>query len=239
MKKLLLIVVVLAAGLLVPLGTVPPSHTVVRGDTLGQLADRYAVSVGELRSWNGLGGDLIEVGQVLALGPAGRESLGRQLWGRVRTPAPTPSAEPIVEAPTKRVEPRVARPRRTLGVDAQAAPWPALHRPRAKTCLSADTVAGTGMARSVGLEQEQISAAVRKHQQQALRCSEGSSAAGTVWLDITVGCDGRVLRSSPERDETGNPEFAACVADVFTYAAFPAHARDEVQFTVPLRFTAP
>ncbi|UUX33680.1 LysM peptidoglycan-binding domain-containing protein [Fundicoccus culcitae] len=43
------------------------SHTVVSGDTLYKIAERYGVTVAQLRSWNGISGDLIRVGQVLRL----------------------------------------------------------------------------------------------------------------------------------------------------------------------------
>ena len=43
----------------------PPTYTVVRGDTLTRIAKAHDCSVDELRQWNGIKGDLIEVGQVL------------------------------------------------------------------------------------------------------------------------------------------------------------------------------
>lgn len=46
-------------------GTSWSYHTVQRGDSLGLIADRYRVSVSELRSWNGLSGSTIYPGQKL------------------------------------------------------------------------------------------------------------------------------------------------------------------------------
>ncbi|MDP6935175.1 MAG: LysM peptidoglycan-binding domain-containing protein, partial [Myxococcota bacterium] len=42
-------------------------YVVVRGDTLFEIARDHGVTVEDLRSWNGLKGDLIEVGQVLSI----------------------------------------------------------------------------------------------------------------------------------------------------------------------------
>lgn len=42
-------------------------HVVAAGDTLGELAERYRVEVGELREWNSLDGDTIRVGQELVV----------------------------------------------------------------------------------------------------------------------------------------------------------------------------
>ena len=56
MKKLLLVLLLVAAGvLLVPLGgSAPESHSVIRGDTLGRIARDRGVTVDDLRSWNGI-----------------------------------------------------------------------------------------------------------------------------------------------------------------------------------------
>lgn len=42
-------------------------YVVRRGDSLGRIASRYEVTVGQLRAWNGLRGDLIHPGQELVL----------------------------------------------------------------------------------------------------------------------------------------------------------------------------
>jgi membrane-bound lytic murein transglycosylase D len=47
-------------------GSAPAGRYRVRsGDTLGRIAGRYGVSVSQLRSWNGIGGSTIQVGQSL------------------------------------------------------------------------------------------------------------------------------------------------------------------------------
>jgi len=44
------------------------TYTVVSGDTLIKIANRYGISLGELQSWNGISGSLIYPGQVLNVG---------------------------------------------------------------------------------------------------------------------------------------------------------------------------
>jgi LysM repeat protein len=229
----------LIGALFVPIGAPAPTHTVVRGDTLSKLGKQHGVTVAELRAWNDLTGDRIDVGQPLALGPSPTEPLGRRLWARLRpepAAATTPRPHPAAPPPRKtRRAPRTAAPT----ADAGPTPWPALRRPKGKPCLSDDTVAGEGMARSVGLEPDQITAGVRAFQGQTLRCAVGKDVVGTVWLDLVVGCDGRVTTSAVSQHDTGDDAFAACVADAFGYASFDAHARDAVEFSVPIVFTPP
>lgn len=49
-------------------------HTVVAGDTLSIIANKYGVTVTQLKSWNGLTSNLIRVGQVLAVKNTGTTS---------------------------------------------------------------------------------------------------------------------------------------------------------------------
>ena len=42
-------------------------HTISRGDTLGAIADRYNISLANLKSANGISGDMIRIGQVLVI----------------------------------------------------------------------------------------------------------------------------------------------------------------------------
>jgi N-acetylmuramoyl-L-alanine amidase len=45
----------------------PRNHVIARGDTLGEIAQRYQVSVNHLRTANNLSGDRIRIGQVLRI----------------------------------------------------------------------------------------------------------------------------------------------------------------------------
>lgn len=120
--------------------------------------------------------------------------------------------------------------------------WPALAMPAEQSCLAA---AGEGdadsdgfsMGGAAGLSGDQIQDAVRGFQRQTLRCSDGRSASGTVVLELTVGCDGRVIDVAVAQDGTGVDGFGECVARVMGYAPFPAHDMpDGVGFTLPLRY---
>lgn len=47
------------------------THTVVEGDTLSEIADRYEITIEGVRSWNELSSDLIRLGQELVVRPSG------------------------------------------------------------------------------------------------------------------------------------------------------------------------
>jgi LysM repeat protein len=264
-KKAVVVLLTLTALLLFPVGrSAPDTYSVVRGDTLGRIGKSQSVSVTDLREWNGLTGDLIEVDQVLKLGEGGPGvPVWRLLTDKVQAMRESEDgavAEAPREAPAlgkksrktrRKTKRRVAGPGSTHGSDESllddlppefiddSTPWPPLKMPAKKRCLAADAGIGEGsFGRSQGLEPDQVSASVNSHQKQTLRCfDDESGAAGEVLLDLVVGCDGRVLRSSVDSHDTGSSEFALCVADVFRYASFPPHGRDEVEFSVPLRFT--
>ncbi|MDZ7811532.1 MAG: LysM peptidoglycan-binding domain-containing protein [Arhodomonas sp.] len=57
-------------------------HEVARGDTLGEIADRYHTSVAMLRDLNDLNGNLIRVGDELVVPASGRPVQGQRLAGR-------------------------------------------------------------------------------------------------------------------------------------------------------------
>jgi len=95
-----LVPIVLACGgvndVMHPLFDRPVRYAVQRGDTLGEIAKDHGVSVGQLRQWNGIEGDLIEVGQVMLIYPgegglaAAPRSDGRRSRRRRRGPAEAP-----------------------------------------------------------------------------------------------------------------------------------------------------
>jgi LysM repeat protein len=239
MRRLLIITLLaLVVGALWFLRAPATARTVVvqSGDTLGKLANANDVTVEQLRTWNDLTGDLIHVGETLAVGPAPSVRFQLPSWGTEETPE-------VVEATPEQVAVRRVAKRRAQApvVEDEGRTWPKLVRPAARTCLDATTM-GDGdasMGRSVGLDPDEIGAVVRRFQTQTLRCAdEHPDVGGTILLELGIGCDGRVLRAEVMEDGVGAPGYSACVANVMTYASFPAHARDEVVTRVPLIFQA-
>ncbi|WP_312470531.1 LysM peptidoglycan-binding domain-containing protein [Neobacillus sp.] len=70
------------------------TYTVVSGDALIKIANRYNVTVGELQQWNNLSSTLILVGQVLKV-----SAPGQTVTVTAPKPAPTPPA-PVTPPPT-------------------------------------------------------------------------------------------------------------------------------------------
>nr|WP_066389314.1 peptidoglycan endopeptidase [Neobacillus mesonae] len=70
------------------------TYTVVKGDALIKIANRFDVTVGELKQWNKLASDMIYVGQVLKVSDGASTSFTTQTV----KPAAKPSAKPAVPA---------------------------------------------------------------------------------------------------------------------------------------------
>jgi len=217
----------------------PPTYTVVGGDSLSRIASRHGTTTQQLRDWNGIVGDLIVPGQELIVGaPGGAAAVAEPPRKRARKAPPTTPGKRTTAAQGRSEE---------LGEgewweeEEPTTPWPPLRMPVARACLADDAGIGDGsFGRSQGLEADQISPVVVGFQQQTLRCyTAGVTAAGSIELALEIGCDGRVRRSAVRSDGTGDARFAACVADAFRYAGFPAHARDLVEVVIPLHFTPP
>lgn len=99
-----------------PFGVTATRYIVERGDTLGEIAKAHGVTVQDIRSWNGLHGDLIEVDQVLVMWDAEPAGLSAKP-GRAR-PRSEPARPPggtAEEAPPKRVAIRIDGPAGILG----------------------------------------------------------------------------------------------------------------------------
>ncbi len=47
----------------------PVRHVIARGETLSEIAERYRISLRELRRTNRINGDVIRIGQVLTIPP--------------------------------------------------------------------------------------------------------------------------------------------------------------------------
>lgn len=192
-------------------------YTVVRGDTLFLVAKAHGVTVEQLRAWNGIEGDLIEVGQVLRIHP-GQE-------------APAPSG------PSRR---------RTGGrASGGGTETPRLALPPEKPCLAPPTLEGTAedsMAASQGLTEDQVRAAMNGFVHHTLACLRDVEAypAAVLDLEIRVACTGRVAEVRVVDPGDWMPDVARCVQDVLRHAPFPAHdLPDGDSFRYPLRFTPP
>jgi len=123
-KAAVLLVVLLAGAAFVPVGGEEPATvTVARGDTLGKLATDHGVALTDLRAWNGLDGDLIQVGQELRLGDgAGSVPLWMVAAERVgallaREPMPAPEEVAVVSPPEGK------RPRTPRGTPPDRGLW--------------------------------------------------------------------------------------------------------------------
>ncbi|MCB9629151.1 MAG: penicillin-insensitive murein endopeptidase [Sandaracinaceae bacterium] len=109
----------------------PLLYAVRPGDALSLIAERFGITVAELRTWNGIEGDRILVGQELRLAPEGATpptapsaesttppSSEAATATESPAPAPSPAAEPVVAAPERS---RAARPQPN-GVSYQVRP---------------------------------------------------------------------------------------------------------------------
>lgn len=185
-------------------------YTVIRGDTLGEIAAAHGVTVAELRDWNGIEGDLIEVGDILLV------------HSSVAGPAPTKT-----------------KPKRRSAKPAPADGGTALAMPAAKACLagpSGDGLADDAAVASAGLSHGQVKASMDAFLPITLRCvPQGTS--GRMQTKIRVGCNGLV--DLVEVESSGLPdEVTACVQETLAFAEFPAHdLPDGELFQYPLTFS--
>jgi|GEM_PF-1351275 len=225
LARLLLLGTVLASaacdGLFGPPPPEPVHHTVVRGDTLSKLARTHHTTVDQLKDWNGLTSDRIDVGQALVVGYTG---------------APPPEAP---SAPPKSTTPK--RTRRSAPATAPA-PVSGLTLPPEQPCLAGPSVEGAGdepaFAASAGLSREQVRGAMNAFLPTLQRCIDGEWPEGTLQLSITVACTGRVSRVSVTDSGGLDPALASCVSDTLRYAPFPAHdLPDGETFGYPMRFS--
>jgi hypothetical protein len=69
-------------------------------------------------------------------------------------------------------------------------------------------------------------------------CVEGEAPAGTLLLDLTIACTGRVAAVAVAKDPGWPAGVVACVSDTLRYAPFPAHdLPDGEHITWPLSFS--
>lgn len=196
----------------------PVEYTVVRGDTLFEIARAHGVSVEDLREWNALEGDLIEVDQVLAI------------W---------PGQQPPAVSPGRGAGTRNAGSPAVLAqeLDAQAE----LVLPPEQPCLEGPQIEADGeeasFAASTGLSAAAIDAAMDGFVPHTARCVDEEIPRGSLLLSMRVACTGRVAEVSIARDPGWDPEITACVQEVLRYVPFPPHALPDGEvFDYPLRF---
>ena len=198
----------------------PVRYTVVRGDTLGEIATEHGVTVEQLRAWNDLEGDLIEVDQVLLI----HRGQG--------TAEPEPAARPRA-----RTSGTAAGSASTASTDDET-----FVLPPEQPCLEppdADAVAEGDMVGSQGLSPEQVKTAFHAFVPRTTSClPDGWTGSATVQLDLSIGCNGRVTGVEVFSGGGLPDPVLGCITERFRYAPFPAHdlPRGE-QARVPIRYS--
>ena len=195
-----------------------PRYVVQSGDTLWAIARDHGVTVSQLKAWNHLINDRIEVGQVLFTGQGVPSDPTPERHARRRPQAPHTAA---LSAPDS------------------------LSLPPAKPCLAAPSMesmqAGSDEASylaSAGLDEAQVRRAMKAFTPRLFTCvANGDTPNGTLDLHILVGCDGRVMRVTVDDDGGLGPRLAGCVSDTLRFAEFPAHdLPDGFEFRYPMVF---
>ncbi len=183
------------------------TYVVKSGDTLWKIAKAQGITLADLRTWNSLSGDLIEVGQVLRVG-SGKE-----------VPAPEPTFAPKQKAPPPKSK------------------WKSLKKPKPETCLEMKGDPGEGdMVASAGLPMNEVQAGLHGVIGEALRCEAdpGSTRADLVF-EILVGCDGVVDKVTLNDRGASSKRYADCVREVLGFADFPPHDMpDGMRFSYPV-----
>lgn len=196
----------------------PLRYVVVRGDTLGEIATAHGVTVDQLRAWNGIEGDLIEVDQVLLIhagsAPPRAASAPRPRPARRPAGTPGPASTDTLTLPD---------------------PKPCLDPP---TGLADDPGEGLSTVASQGLKPAQVKSAWDAFVPHTTAClPDDFRGSATVQLDLTIGCDGRVTDAQVFSGGGLSREVQDCLADRARYAAFPAHDLPlGEQARVPVRF---
>ena len=188
-------------------------YTVVRGDTLYVIAKAHGVSVDDLKTWNALSSDLIEVGQELGIWPTAEEG--------------TPSAAASTPAPKRRTRQATAT---------------SLSMPKPKPCLSGPTldahIADEGFAGSEGLDALAIKTSLTDFLPRINSCfGDGTSVPHQeLLLDFRVGCNGQVETIEVSSAGDWDSQMTDCVTSPLRYTPFPAHALpDGETFLYPIR----
>ncbi len=199
-----------------PAPPTPPTHTVARGESLGGIAKRHGTTAAALRALNDLDGDLIHPGQVLVL--------------------PGAQPGPAVKPPRSGAKP----PRSGSGSSRAKPQRPPGDLPPGPCAPGPSLEAGDhGMAASEGLSAAAVERGVRGVLDTTAACVEPPAPAGTLWADLRIRCDGRVVAAAVADDPGWPPNLTACVLDALRTAQFPAHSLpDGDEASVPVRFVA-
>ncbi|HCH65329.1 MAG: hypothetical protein CL927_04555 [Deltaproteobacteria bacterium] len=204
----------------------PVVHTVVRGDTLSKLARKHHTTVAELKAWNALESDLIEVGQPLVVAYIGGT-------------APTPTADASASSAPQKQRRRIPT---TPPGPAAAHSVGALSMPPEQSCLAGPELVDGGddpaFAGSAGLSRAQVRSAMNAFLPTLQRCITGDWPSGTLDLSITVACTGRVSTVRVQNDGGLDASLVTCIQDTLRYAPFPAHdLPDGETFGYPMVFS--
>lgn len=200
------------------------THTVRKGDTLWAISKQHGVSVKAIKEANRLKGDTIEIGQELVI-PGAADG----------------------EAPADAVAPATTR-LRPQAVPEAAPPASGLSLPVPQPCVEPPSMVDEGleldeatMAASEGLSPAAARAAVRAFLPQMARCVDKiGDRGGTVELELTVACTGRVAEVTVADGDGLPPALVDCIAETARYVPFPAHGLpdgDRVRW--PVQVSAP
>ena len=199
-------------------------YVVVKGDTLFVIARDHGVTVDQLRGWNDLQGDLIEIDQVLKI--------------YASPPEPDDANPSTVPGPRKRLAAATVR------VENTPKEAPVLVMPDPKPCLGGpeldDLTAEEQMIGNSGLSTDQVREAMNRFVDNTLGCITGDDTfpGESLMMEITVACDGTVSRVVVTEAGDWSGQMSDCVTDVLRYAPFPAHDLPSGEvFQYPLRFT--
>ncbi len=127
---------------------------------------------------------------------------------------------------------------------AHGAPVPGLALPPEEACLEltvevdATELGDEGMVGGRGLSLDQIRGTLRSFLPILERCvHKDHLPAGTLQVEVVVGCSGRVSTTTPLDGPAWDPTISSCVTDTLAFADFPAHdLPDGATFLLPVRF---
>ena len=190
-------------------------HTVVKGESLSKIAKQYSVTVEDLKQWNGLTSDMIEVDQTLVVGTKVKDQ------------------PQVAKKKAKKDEvPQLHK----MGMKSGSRSLP-----KAKKCLGGpdmDSLEGErGMRTNKGLSSNQISQSMNNFFPQLSDCMPDEWPTASIEIDFNVGCNGRVDYVRIIKDDDLDFGIQGCIEESFKYAEFPAHdLPDGMDFTYPIEF---